>query len=170
LLRKIVLSLYSSFLSTKTLCGSNNEIHSSLEKQSHSHPPIEPLQMHIYGIPAISFGPTRDFTWVNYIEDDHDREHEQGVKCVNVILVLKQRAVTSLEVLHHPEDRPHHDEGTDSVEGPDVLLPGERAARLDRGDEEQSAVEADGDHHEEAEERELHEESDHDDVGPHFQC
>ena len=40
--------------------------------------------------------------------------------------------------------------------------------RLDRRDEDQSAVEADGDDHEESEEGELHEEADYDDVGAHF--
>jgi hypothetical protein len=124
--------------------------------------------MHINSIPAIPFRPTHDSTGMNHIEDHHNRKHEQSVKHVKVSFVVEQHAVTPLQILHHPENRPHHDEGTGSIQSPHVLFPGVRAARLDRWDEDQFAVEADGEHHEEAEEGELDEEADYDDVGSHF--
>lgn len=124
--------------------------------------------MHIDGIPSIPFYPTYDSARVDHIEKNHHRKHEQGIECVEVSFVVEQGTVTPLKILHHPEDRPHHDESAGSVQRPHVLFPGERAVRLDRRDEDQSPVEAEGDHHEEAEECELHEEADHDDVRSHF--
>jgi len=124
--------------------------------------------MHIDRIPGIRLCPARNSTRMHHIEDDHYREHEQGVEYVEVSFVVEQGAVTPLEILHHPEDRSNHDEGTGSVQSPHVLFPGIRAVRLDRRDEYQPSVEADGDDHEEPEECELHEESDHDGVGTRF--
>ena len=124
--------------------------------------------MHVNSIPSISLDPTHDSARVNHIEDDHHRKHEQGIEDVEISLVVKQGAVAPLKVLHHPEDRPHHDQSTGPVQRPHVLFPGIGAARLDRRNEDQSAVEADGDDHEEAEEGELHEEADYDDVGAQF--
>lgn len=103
-----------------------------------------------------------------HVEDDHDRKHEQGVEDVEVGFVVEQGAVAPLEILHHSEDRPDHDERAGAVQSPHVLLPGKRAARLDCWHEGQASVKADGDDHEEAEERELHEEADYDDVGARF--
>jgi len=121
--------------------------------------------MHIDGIPAVPFRPTRDRARMNHIKDNHVRKHEQGIEYVDIGFVVEQSTVIPLKVLDHSEHRPHHDEETGSVQSPHVLFPGVRAPRLDRGHEDQSAVEANRNHHEEAEEGELHEEADDDDVG-----
>jgi hypothetical protein len=120
--------------------------------------------MHINRIPPTPLNPTRNPTRVHHIEDDHHNQHEQRIKRIDIVLMLQQRAIIALQVLHHPEHRAHHDQEARGVHGPDVLLPREGAARLDRWDEDEAPVEADGDDHEEGEEGELHEQPDDDDV------
>lgn len=100
-------------------------------------------------------------------KDDHNRHHESHVEYVQEGLMGDQVPAIPLQVFHHAEDAPDQNQDTGSEQGIEVPFPGDpvldhSGQRGVGGAEPDIAGHADG--HEHAEERDLHEEADDDDL------
>lgn len=94
-----------------------------------------------------------DSTRMDNIEQDHDEEHQDGVKNIQKHLVAQEVAIISLLVLHNPKEGSDQDEDACCIQGVEMASPwhlaGCRACRrvpvdpcvVDGGDDDKEAEE-----------------------------
>lgn len=107
----------------------------------------------------------RNLSGMNPIEQHHNKEHQEGVKDIQINIMAKYKPIEALEIFNSPKDRPHHDEHAANVKRGHVLLPRNAATRTTCWGLENRSVEGDCGNDEDAEAEELDEEADDDDFG-----
>lgn len=74
---------------------------------------------------VIDLTPADNHTRMLEIEDDHHKEHECGIKDVEIDLGAEKDSALAAGILGYAEDASDHDEETGEVEDPKIACPRE---------------------------------------------